>query len=140
MWNLVKHVEFNDVEGPLSHTHTHRAFYIMSHIVCDGCVCIHTIDMSAHRALGYVASVEPNVEQKWAVAVIDMMKPVWVKKENMLIIGSPSHGALYKLLKKTFVDHWVEKHGGTKVGPLETFLSVCMCECVCMTYDLDRNI
>ena len=82
------------------HTHTHRAFYIMSHIVCDGCVCIHTIDMSAHRALGYVASVEPNVEQKWAVAVIDMMKPVWVKKENMLIIGSPSHGALYKLLKK----------------------------------------
>ena len=40
MWNLVKHVEFNDVEGPLSHTHTVHSTSCRTLFVMDVCAYI----------------------------------------------------------------------------------------------------
>ncbi len=63
-----------------------------------------------------MSSVKPNAEGKWSVLVPDVPKPYTALAVNLEIVSTPRHGALYKLWKKTFVDHWKAHNNTSTVG------------------------
>ncbi len=58
-------------------------------------------------------------EQKWRIMITDpwmLPKPHYAFEHNLKFIESPTYGPnFFKILKKHFVDHWVEANSGTRV-------------------------
>ena len=71
------------------------------------CACQPHRHVAFH--IGYVASVEPNSsENKWSVVGNNTTDgKAWrVKTENLVVLGHPIYGPLYKMLKNIFVTRW----------------------------------
>lgn len=57
--------------------------------------------------------MEPDAETKWTVVLHDTGENFFVKEANLVFLESPTHGPLYKVLKRTFCDHWKAANGST---------------------------